>query len=489
MCKTVLVPRLSNLLQLAPLGLRTVIAGTGDPAVRWVTTSELTDPSPYLDGSELLLTTGLVEQDWTRFVNRIAAAGVAGVGFGIGLSHDDVPTGLATAAHEAGLPVIAVPESTPFIAIGKALSRLITAEERTSTETALAVQQELTRVVSQRDGVNNVLAVLAQAAEGDAGVVDESGTALAPPDFQLRAAGRRAIDTLGRPQVGRSTVTETDEDGTTVVHPLGPAATGEFLVLRTPAPPGGAVRTALTTTVALLDLHAERARAESAAELRLRNCASRLILTGAVDAGSEVAALARSGSSPPPVIQVLRATDPEAGLREQLARYYPDTLTAADEDGTVAVLAAPTDTADIETRALAAGCHVGTGHQVVLADAGRGDDAARAALTATSARSPAIRWDEWFRADIRTVLSAETSRAVSTRILGPVVDDPVLLNTLRAYLEHLGRWQPTSTELGVHRNTLRKRVARIEHLTGRSVDAAANRADLWIAVEIQRETT
>jgi DNA-binding PucR family transcriptional regulator len=37
------------------------------------------------------------------------------------------------------------------------------------------------------------------------------------------------------------------------------------------------------------------------------------------------------------------------------------------------------------------------------------------------------------------------------------------------------------------RNTLRKRIARIETLTGRRVDTAAGRADLWIALEIADE--
>ena len=75
-----------------------------------------------------------------------------------------------------------------------------------------------------------------------------------------------------------------------------------------------------------------------------------------------------------------------------------------------------------------------------------------------------------------------------TTILGGLAEEPELRRTLRAYLSHLGRWQPTADELGVHRNTLRKRITRIEALTGRSVDTAAGRADLWVALEIAGES-
>jgi len=53
-------PTLASLLRSTPLKL-TVLAGGDrlDAPVRWVHTSELDDPGPYLEGGELLLTTGL----------------------------------------------------------------------------------------------------------------------------------------------------------------------------------------------------------------------------------------------------------------------------------------------------------------------------------------------------------------------------------------------------------------------------------------------
>jgi purine catabolism regulator len=40
--------------------------------------------------------------------------------------------------------------------------------------------------------------------------------------------------------------------------------------------------------------------------------------------------------------------------------------------------------------------------------------------------------------------------------------------------------------LGVHRNTVRRRLRRVEDLTGRSPATARGRAELWVAAEIAR---
>jgi Aldehyde dehydrogenase family/PucR C-terminal helix-turn-helix domain len=148
---------------------------------------------------------------------------------------------------------------------------------------------------------------------------------------------------------------------------------------------------------------------------------------------------------------------------------------------------APDGAPSVEHLLAGLGCRVGTGTAVPAAEAGVSYAAATTALAAATDRSPLVRWDERFRGDIRAGLTDDAARVLAARILGGLAEEPELRRTLRAYLTHLGRWQPTAAELGIHRNTLRKRVARIEALTGRSVDTAAGRADLWIALEIAGE--
>ena len=103
------VPTVRTILDLPALGL---VLRSGrhaiDAPVQWVAVSELEDPTPYLEGGELLLTTGLRlgERDWVRFVERLANAGVSALGLGVGLTHQRTPAGLVAAAEAAGLPLI-----------------------------------------------------------------------------------------------------------------------------------------------------------------------------------------------------------------------------------------------------------------------------------------------------------------------------------------------------------------------------------------------
>ena len=59
--------------------------GAVDVPVRWVHISELKDPTPWLSGGELLLTTGMqlnTPQRQREFVDRLADHRLAGLGFG-----------------------------------------------------------------------------------------------------------------------------------------------------------------------------------------------------------------------------------------------------------------------------------------------------------------------------------------------------------------------------------------------------------------------
>src|SRR4030095_12872358 len=59
-----------------------------------------------------------------------------------------------------------------------------------------------------------------------------------------------------------------------------------------------------------------------------------------------------------------------------------------------------------------------------------------------------------------------------------------LVASLRAFLEHNGNWETAARALGVHRHTLRYRIGRTEELTGRSLAAADDRAELWLALRM-----
>ncbi len=144
-------PTLASLVHHSALKL-TVRAGEDhlDVPVRWVHASELADPVPYMEGGELLLITALKldaedAKAMRRYVKRLVGAGVVGLGFAVGVNYDEIPEALVATAQEEGLPLLEVPRRTPFIAISKAVSAAIAADQYRSVTAGFAAQRELTR--------------------------------------------------------------------------------------------------------------------------------------------------------------------------------------------------------------------------------------------------------------------------------------------------------------------------------------------------------
>src|SRR5436190_21100386 len=80
--------------------------GAGAP-IRWVHATELQDPTPWLSGGELILTTGMQlgkPAAQRKLVERLASHHVAGLGFGTGFDHDSIPEALLEEARAQGFP-------------------------------------------------------------------------------------------------------------------------------------------------------------------------------------------------------------------------------------------------------------------------------------------------------------------------------------------------------------------------------------------------
>ncbi len=86
-------PSVRTVTDLPGLGLRRLAGPDGrDRPVRWVAVSELEDPTAFLDGGELLLSTGMrlpaTDPDQLDgYVARLVDAQVAAFGLGVGLTH------------------------------------------------------------------------------------------------------------------------------------------------------------------------------------------------------------------------------------------------------------------------------------------------------------------------------------------------------------------------------------------------------------------
>ncbi|BCT77284.1 PucR family transcriptional regulator [Sinomonas cyclohexanicum] len=153
---------LAELLTHAELGLR--LAGSAavskDDEIRWVAVTELENPAPFLTGGELVLTTGVrlrTATDQRRFVRVLKRAGALGIGFGVALGHDEIPSALIAEANRWGVPVLEVPYRTPFMALGKLVADSHSADHYASLERLIAAHQVLARSLLTGGGLQDLL--------------------------------------------------------------------------------------------------------------------------------------------------------------------------------------------------------------------------------------------------------------------------------------------------------------------------------------------
>ncbi|MFH9009791.1 PucR family transcriptional regulator [Streptomyces sp. NPDC017943] len=292
-------PTLASLVHHSALKL-TVRAGGDrlDVPVRWAHVSELADPVPYMEGGELLLITALKldaedPEAMRRYVRRLAGAGVVGLGFAVGVNYEEIPEALVDAAREEGLPLLEVPRRTPFLAISKAVSAAIAADQYRAVTAGFAAQRELTRQ-AQTGGPEGLLAALAAQVDGWAALYDASGAVVATaPEW----AGRRAARLTGdvqrlrdRPAPASSVVGGPENEDRVELHTIGTGRRPRAaLAVGTAAALGTAERYAVHAAIALLTLTTERSRSLQAAEQRVGAAVLRMLLAGEPDHARAVA--------------------------------------------------------------------------------------------------------------------------------------------------------------------------------------------------------
>jgi purine catabolism regulator len=168
------------------LELATGVDGADAP-VRWVHISELPDPTPWLSGGELLLTTGIQlgsEERQREFVRLLSGHHLAGLGFGTGFDHDALPEALVDEAGRLDFPVFEVPYELPFIALTeKAFTRLVN-EQYEVLQRGIAIHKRLERLVLEERGLDEVVRALAATTGGAVWVLSARGETIAATRFR-----------------------------------------------------------------------------------------------------------------------------------------------------------------------------------------------------------------------------------------------------------------------------------------------------------------
>jgi purine catabolism regulator len=170
------------------LGLELAAAAhAAESPVRWVHISELEDPTEFLSGGELMLTTGIPLTSAAKqraFVKRLASHNLAGLGFGTGFGHRKLPKALVDEAEKQDFPLFEVPYSMPFIALTeKAFTRLVN-EQYEVLQRGLAIQRRLERLVLDERGLDEIAATISSAVGGTVMICDGRGERIVSRAFR-----------------------------------------------------------------------------------------------------------------------------------------------------------------------------------------------------------------------------------------------------------------------------------------------------------------
>jgi purine catabolism regulator len=478
-------------------------------AIRWVHASELEDPTPWLKGGELILTTGMgigaTAAKHRAYVRRLSEAGVGGLGFGLGFGYDTTPKALVAEATKHDFPLFEVPYPVPFIAITEAVFTRLLAEQYDTLQRAVDAEHVLTRAVLDGKGIDGVVTSLGEVIKGWAILLDLHGLPLAATGRAATLRQERIWDELrsSRPDGPNFSISLVDRGHHVWLQPVGAAGRIEaFLAVGKPEQPTQLDRIVAGHALSLFAIELAKSRAVADAQRKLQGDFFDE-LVGGIGAADAARGLARFGFERGAtfVVVALEAIDPGAVDPQELALATTDHLSRAGggylvsaNAGGVSVLV-PADGEDLGELSKVLGTRVDTELR-----AGAGSPApsteVRRSLREARYALQVCRLEGWSHAGFedlgtyRLLLSMadpDALRAFADAMLAPLdaydrAHDGELIGSLQAFLQHNARWETAAAQLFVHRHTLRYRMRKVEELTGRDLTSSFDRMEFWLAL-------
>lgn len=475
-----------------------------DEKVSWAHSSNLEHPSPWLEAGQLLLTDGTqfgrqhdaaAEAEYAReYVRRLRDAGIVGLGFAVNVAHARVPAEVidATVYHE--LPLFIVPSSTPFIRISRTVADAIAAERNERLEWSNRAQRAIARATLRPDGLAATLRELSTQLDSWVALYDALGRRVqvqlgrrVPPELEAELADAVAGQLRGR---RRAAARLASAEHSVTLHTIGqPDRLRGVLAIGSGAPLDAAGAQLLASVVGIASIAIEQSRVLDSARRSLRTGVAELYLAGATAAAGD--ALRDLGTwVPGGRVRVIVA----GGVTEWTRVLDELELLAASRDLTFArhgdeLLLIVPDDAELPEPLVREELTAGVSTAVDVADIAQGYADARHALQRAARVGEVVEFDRLAEHGLLAWLDAEQGQLLAARMLAELRardDADELLAALRAWYAHNCAWDPAARELGIHRHTLRARVAAAGAATGYDLDDFSARAQLWMALQLVR---
>jgi purine catabolism regulator len=463
----------------------TVIAGAAglEREVRFAHTSELEAPEQWLDGGELLLTTGLGvpagADEQGRYISALCAKGAAGLG--IGVRSPQLHQRTLDLADELAFPLLAVPRHIAFVAITKHVVEANYGASEHEFATQLAILEMLRVRAESTEPRWDLVRDLESLTGYDIAVVTPAG--LSPE------TGERLVDTELLPTHPFASHDYRLLPGGCVV----PVRVGDriaaFVVAKEKqgANPVGVWSIRHVATVAGLEMssvYRDRTLRREAGGRLLQQMLERRI-----PAEKACAQMSRFGldlDSRPFVCAVPEQVGAVVEIAHRLADHSVPHLISKDEH---VVCLLPDDDDALAIVAAAGATVVGVSEPVNSPQ--QVPAAKRQAVWAIAhAGGPGTPPVARFSGDMTFWLpqDREMLEDVVARVLGPVLlydaqNGTDLLHSLDTYFRHDMQVAKAAASLYVHNHTLAYRLRRVEQITQRKLKSLPDQTEMWLAIQ------
>lgn len=519
-------PTLRALLSRRELGLRlaTTDAGLQDEAldrpIRWIHSSDLADPTPFLSEGLALLTTGTQFLDadnsddddndgdnndddasvYDEYVARLSARGVVALGFGTEVVREGISRGLEAACRAHGMPLFEVPYRTPFIAVARANAEAVAAQAYARRSWSLAAQRAISLAALRPDGLGATLAELSRQLDTWVGLFDAAGTLTR----QHPSTGLDGVTFTGLHDEVKRVLRRGARAGSTLrvgnvpftLQTLGRGGRLRGAIAIAAGDLDVESRSVVTAVIAMAGLALEQSEGAARARGQLRTGVMHLLLSGQQQIAARIARETWGGLPEAPVL--VAVTDASAARREAvtdrlelLTEEHPGRLFFGREPSGIVMAVSPEDTGLLTAVAADLGLRIGlstpTGYDGFAAAAGQ----ARAARDRTTGIG-VTSFAETEAGGVLALLGGSDARAAGRAHLEPLLRHDAdrhgtergsaLVDTMRIWLEHDGSNEAAARALGIHRHTVRARIATASRLLDRDLTTFAARAELWAAL-------
>ncbi|RKO19959.1 PucR family transcriptional regulator [Pseudarthrobacter phenanthrenivorans] len=438
-----------------------VLAGTAgvERKVLWAHSCEMHDPARWLGPHELLMTIGHCvpadAQGQREFVSKLDTAGLAGVVLG---DHETLPPITPDMLEEADardFPVLLTAAETPFAAIARTIAAA-TATTQTMQVLKLSKLYQVSTLAHTDPGqLLSSLQTLFRAGlrviDGTTGLTILSGEA---PGSVPASTRERAYPLPGDPTIKL------------VVSEYPGEEVGSFLVVH---------------LLQVVDVGSSRP---------LRTIRRRM------ERAARVLGLVLEGKIPPEADTVLNADDIRAGYQVAAVPLADgDRVARAVAIRNLPLLAGPDRNAFLilfpaahrhDLRALLKQLSVRAGSSSSFTDLRDSKFAASEAAKVLDAGGPSHEWSDFEGVPISFLTrSRQETHAIVRQVLGPLAGTDkkhaMLRETLFTFVANDRQWQKTASDLGIHRQSLAYRLARVRDITGRDVSTSGGLAAFWLA--------